>query len=156
MDNFKGQVTSAINELLESNNIHVCLLPANTTDQLQPMDVVVNKPVKDFLKRKFEQWYSDEVMSQLQCVSDFESAEIQPVDLSMAVVKELSACWLVEMAKYIADNPQFIVHGFQRPGIASALDSTENLVHEDSIDEESDMLSEDEDESDEDISVLND
>ena len=30
MDNFKGQVTAAINELLESNDIHVCLLPANT------------------------------------------------------------------------------------------------------------------------------
>ena len=32
MDNFKGQVTPAINELLEANNIHVCLLLPNTTD----------------------------------------------------------------------------------------------------------------------------
>ena len=48
MDNFKGQITSAVAELLESNNIHVCLLPSNTTDQLQPMDLSVNKPAKDF------------------------------------------------------------------------------------------------------------
>ena len=37
MDNFKGQITSSVTELLESNNIHVCLLPPNTTDHLQPM-----------------------------------------------------------------------------------------------------------------------
>ena len=45
-DNFKGQVTSTINDLLEQNNIHVCLLPANTTDLLQPLDIAVNKPAK--------------------------------------------------------------------------------------------------------------
>ena len=58
MDNFKGQVTTKINDLLEANNIHVCLLPPNTTDTLQPMDMSVNKPAKDYLKRIFEQWYS--------------------------------------------------------------------------------------------------
>ena len=54
MDNFKGQVTFRVSSLLEEYNIHVCLLPANTTDLLQPMDVAVNKPAKDFLKKKFE------------------------------------------------------------------------------------------------------
>ena len=49
MDNFKGLVTTTLNDLLEAHNI-VCLLPANTTNQLQPMDIVVNKPAKDFLK----------------------------------------------------------------------------------------------------------
>ena len=41
-------------------------------------------------------------------------------------------------------------------GISSALDGTKNLVHDGNADEESDMLSEDESESDEDISVLSD
>ena len=71
----------------------------------------------------------------------------------MAVVKELSAHWLVEMAEYIADDPQFVVNGFQRPGISSALDGTKNLGHEGNADEESNMFSE---ESDEDILVLSD
>ena len=38
----------AVTELLETNNIHVCLLPAKMTDLLQPMDVSANKPAKDF------------------------------------------------------------------------------------------------------------
>ena len=37
MDNFKGQVTESVTSLLEDHNIHICLLPANTTDLVQPM-----------------------------------------------------------------------------------------------------------------------
>jgi hypothetical protein len=41
----------------------VCYVPANITDILQPMDLAENKPVKDFLKSKFElsNWYAEEV-----------------------------------------------------------------------------------------------
>ena len=38
MDNFKGQTTDEVFEILEADNIHVNLLPFNTTSQLQPMD----------------------------------------------------------------------------------------------------------------------
>ena len=121
MDNFKGQITSTINSLLEAHDIHVCLLPANTTDLLQPMDISVNKPAKDFLKRKFEAWYSDEVIKQF-CGKDIDSVELQPIKMCLAELKILGAKWLVEMAEYISDNPQFIVIGFRRAGICAALD----------------------------------
>jgi len=48
MDNFKGQVTANINSLLEENNLHVCPIPPNTTDLLQPIDISFNKPPKSF------------------------------------------------------------------------------------------------------------
>ena len=54
VDNFKGQVISAVTELLDSNNIHICLLPPNVTDRVQPKDLSINKPAKDFLKPHFE------------------------------------------------------------------------------------------------------
>lgn len=151
MDNLKGQVTTTINELLEAHNINVCLLPPNTTDLLQPMDIAVNKPAKDFLKRKFEHWYSEEVMKQLQGVSDVESAELQPLNLCMAAVKELSVQWLVEMAEYIANNPQFIVNGFQHAGIPSALDGSEEV--EENTGGDSDELSDENYDSDEEFSL---
>ena len=34
MDNFKGQTTDKVFEILEADNIHVNLLPPNTTDRL--------------------------------------------------------------------------------------------------------------------------
>ena len=61
MDNFKGQVTEKISNLLDKHHLHVCLLPANTTDLLQPMDISVNKPAKSFLKEQFSIWYSEQL-----------------------------------------------------------------------------------------------
>ena len=54
MYNFKGQITPAMNELLEQHHIHSCLLSPNTTDHLQPMDLSVNKPAKAFLRGEFQ------------------------------------------------------------------------------------------------------
>ena len=74
------------------------LVPANCTDQLQPLNVAVNKPVKEFLRAQFHNWYSRQVCilraqfhdwyshqicSQLDCGTD----KIQPVDLRLAIVK---------------------------------------------------------------------
>ena len=67
--------------LLDAHNIHVCLLPANTTNRLQPMDISVNKPANNLLKRQFDQWYSEQVLAQLegQDTSDLNAVELQPL-----------------------------------------------------------------------------
>ena len=136
INNFKGQITPSMNNLLVENNILVTLLLPNTTDLLQPMDLTVNKPAKDFLKRKFEEWYSEQVLQQLDGhnLDDLESTDLQPVQLGMPVMKEVCAHWLVEMAEYVSDNSQFIVSGFVRSGISLAIDGTEFSVTEDSSD----------------------
>ena len=104
MDNFKGQITPAVNDLLDENDIHVCLLPPNTTDRLQPMDISVNKPAKDFLRQRFQEWYADQVLQQLHG-KEIDSVELEPISLSLPQLKELGAKWLVDMFKHIADNP---------------------------------------------------
>ena len=129
IDNFKGQITSGITALLEVHNIHVCLLPPNTTDLLQPMDLSVNKPAKDFLKQRFEEWYAHQVMSQLDG-NEGDSPDIEPVNLGLPMLKELGAKLLVQMAEYFSENPHLIVNGFVKAGIAGALD------HRDSSDQE--------------------
>ena len=43
-------------------------------------------------------------------------------------MRELNARWLVEMAEYISDNPQFIVNGFIRAGISELLDGCEDVI----------------------------
>ena len=50
-----------------------------------------------------------------------QSLEIQPIDLSLARLKEVSAQWLVD---YLSNNPQIIVNGFIEAGIPGALDES--------------------------------
>ena len=122
--NFKGQVTEKVSSLLEKCHLHVCLLPANTTNLLQPMDISMNKPAKSFLKEQFSIWYSEHLFKQFEDQSDvpLEDVTLDPVDLSLGNMKNIGAKWLVEAVKYIASNPQFIVNGFVRAGICRALD----------------------------------
>ena len=129
IDNFKGQVTQSVTDLLEDHNVHICLLPANTTDLLQPMDISVNKPAKDFLKRQFNRWYTDQVMKQLEERDDLEAAEIQPIEMGMPLMKEISAKWLVDVAQYLSDNQQIIMNGFVHSGIPGAVDGLQEDTH---------------------------
>jgi len=59
-DEFKGQLTGAVHSLLDSNHIYVVKVPPNCTGHLQPMDLSVNKSAKDFLRKQFQLWYSQQ------------------------------------------------------------------------------------------------
>ena len=153
MDNFKGQTTPSVTNLLKENNIHVCLLPPNMTDRLQPLDIAVNKPAKEFYRCKFQEWYSKEVSQQIDelggCV-----AALQPVDMGLPRMKELGAKWIEQMVEYISDNPQFIVRGFVRSGNSLALDgiSIEENPEEDSSDDDYEEEDDEEDTGNEEVS----
>ena len=53
--------------------------------------------------------------------------------------------WLVEMAEYISNHPNFLVNGFIRSDITAALDETEEPVALESGRQESSYCSSDED-----------
>ena len=80
---FKGQVTKEVFSILEDNNVYTVRVPANCTDRLQPMDLSVNKPAKEFMRRKFQEWYAIEVQKQL----DQGATDVTPVDLRMSIMK---------------------------------------------------------------------
>ena len=62
MDVFIGQMTNAVFKKLKKNNITVSLVSANMTHLVQALDLTVNGYFKQSMKRKFTQWYSNEVM----------------------------------------------------------------------------------------------
>ena len=123
-DHFKGQLTEKVTQLLEENNIHSVLIPAAYTGDLQPMDISVNKALKSFMRKKFSEWYAEQV-TELYC-----NGEDDPVDLSSALMKCLGARWIEQAIEYLADNPHFIVSGFRHAGIYAALEILDNDVDE--------------------------
>ena len=114
-DRFKGQCTDGILAMLERSNVRIAVVPANCTDRLQPLDVSVNKSVKEQLRRQFQLWYSDKISKQITddcCLTDAVT-----VDLSMSVVKPLSLKWLVSVNEHLINNPEIIVNGFKQAGL---------------------------------------
>ena len=107
----------------------------------------MNKPTKDFLRRKFDDWYSIQISRQLE--DDIETAQLVPLDLGFQILKELRAKWLTEMSQYISDNPLFITNGFIRAGITRVLDGIEHYDMSEDNNESAGSNSESETEDDE-------
>ena len=111
-DNFKGQCTEKLLKLLDSKNINVVLIPPNCTDRLQPLDLSVNKAAKEFLRKKFQNWYATQVCAQLDG-----KLEKEAIDLRLSVMKSLGAKWLIELYDYLKSKPDTIKNGFKEAGI---------------------------------------
>ena len=71
----------------ENNTISV-LVPSNCTAVLQPLDLSVNKPLKDQLRSRFQSWCSEQVSKQMNNGKQLEDTE---VDMKLSVMKPLSA-----------------------------------------------------------------
>ncbi len=112
-DCFKGQLSENIITILERNNIHSVIVPANCTDYLQPLDLTVNKVAKSFLKQKFSDWYASQVANQ----------PTEPVDLSTARMKSVGVGWLIELYEQIQNHPEHLVNGFHAAGIPQSIDA---------------------------------
>ena len=67
--------------------------------------------MKENLRKQFQNWCSSQVSKHT------DSAVMQPVDLSMSVVKPLGATWLMSTFDYIKVNPSIIINGFKGAGI---------------------------------------
>ena len=105
--------------LLEDNRIFYVTVPNNCTDILQPLDLSVNKPSKDKLRKGFSAWYAEEVKKQMENGTQVDSVN---VDMRMSVVKELSSRWIMSAYDYIRSSPDIIRNGFRKAGITSTIE----------------------------------
>ena len=113
IDNFSAQCTDDVLKLLENHNIDTVFVPPNCTGELQPIDICINKPVKDIMKNEFHQWYSDEIMAQ--------GEECNAIKFPLSVVKPLGARWLMKAFDHIQSHPELIMNGFRAAGITDAI-----------------------------------
>ena len=112
-DEFKGQLTPGIFSLLEANQVFVVKVPPNCTDCLQPMDLSLNKAVKEFLRKNFK--IGTLVRSK---------AFVTQMKVSLPWIyrlKPLGVDWLVKAHQYLQNNTSLAKNGFCAAGITSAL-----------------------------------
>lgn len=103
--------------MLESHGIVPIIVPANCTDKLQPIDVSINKPIKNKLRCRFRDWYASEVEKQLKTVK----VDQVKVEMTTAVMKVKSAQWMVSAVQEIQKHPEITVNGFRAAGILPAV-----------------------------------
>ena len=108
-DTFKGPTGSEMESLLLENNIISVFVPNSCTDVLQPLDLSVNKPLKDHLRSKFQSWYSEQVSKQM---NDGKQPEDIEVDMKLSVMKPLSARWIISAYDYVRMEAGIVRGGF--------------------------------------------
>ena len=73
--------------LLRANNIFVVKVPANMTHFFQPLDLTVSSSAKSFMKEKFAEWYTQEIIESLEKVVELDDIEIK---FLMSIMKPLA------------------------------------------------------------------
>ena len=88
MDIFSSLKTSAVLDCFKDNNMEFVCVPANMTHLLQLLDLTVIVYVKKFTNRKFSEWYSSQIMKQLD---DGKELHVIDLDLKLSKLKPLHA-----------------------------------------------------------------
>ena len=118
-DVFRGQTTPAIKSLLAENHISMVLVPSHCTDKLQPLDIAINKPMKDALKDQFQSWYTVQVQKKLE--EGLTPADELTIDATMTAIKGKSLKWIISAWKSIEQRPAKATNGFRKAGILDAI-----------------------------------
>ena len=115
LDFFSAQLGEDFRQLMLSKNLVYVYVPANCTSKLQPMDLSVQKCVKDRMRNSFEDYYAELVANSPETKTELK------VDLGMTTLKPLSAKWLVSAIDYLKARPHIVYNGFKAAGIAECL-----------------------------------
>ena len=89
-------------------------VPKNLMAHFQPLDLNVNGHAKQFLKRKFENWYAEQVTKEIEKGVNVLSVNIET---KLSIVKPLHARWLITFYDHMQNNRQMIITAFEMAGI---------------------------------------
>ena len=120
MDVFTGQMTSEVLDLLRDNKILLSNVPPNITKFYQPLDLTVNGYAKRFMARKFNDWYTEQISSQLDKGTPVDEIDIK---LRLSLMKPLHAGWTVDLYNHMtsAEAKKIIDSEWTSSGIKNAI-----------------------------------
>ena len=110
---FEGQCISQVLKILEENNI--LSVTTAQSDRLQPLDLSVNKPAKDYGRTRFQEWgYGDNICKQL------EKGVNEDVYMWMSCIYETPTCTMDDQFAWslgFISKINMIINGFCATGI---------------------------------------
>ena len=110
-DVFKGQTTQQVKDVILANNCVYVFVPENLTNHFQPLDLNVNGQAKQFLKRKFESWYADQVTKEIEKGTNVYSLNIET---KLSVFKPLHSRWLISIYDHMQNSREMIMKASHR------------------------------------------
>ncbi|CAC5407902.1 unnamed protein product [Mytilus coruscus] len=116
LDVYRAHTGEKLLSHLKKNDIISLFVPAACTDKLQPLDLSVNREYKEQLKSNFHDWYSAQVVQQLNHQEDItgERAPMVIVDLKTSVMKPVHAQWIVSTPQIMSTRTDQIKSGFRK------------------------------------------
>lgn len=118
LDSFRGHLQESVRAKFKELRTDLAVIPGGLTSMLQPLDVSLNKPFKDNVRRLYAEW-----------MAEGEHA-LTPGGKIKRPSVELLCSWVSEAWGMIDVN--MVARSFKKTGISNALDATEDhLVWDD-------------------------
>jgi len=143
-DSFRGHLEESVKTKFKHHNFHLAVIPAGLTSECQPLDVSINKPFKDYMRKEWNEW---------MCQGG--AGETAAGNLKRARISDV--CGWVKRS-WDAISNQIIFNSFKKCAISNMLDGSEDdMVYEeiDKLIEEYEKENLDEFEDDVEIEIVN-
>ena len=124
MGTFKGQDNDTLKKLCAENSCDVVIVPHNLTNKFQPLDLPVNKAAKSFIQIKYNDWFANQVFTQLQNGKDHTDVKISS---KLSDLKLIHVIWIVDCYNHVIKEKEMVVRGFNSAGISQALQNAEEI-----------------------------
>ena len=88
----KKKEDTKVTDMIEENDCVKVFVPANLTHEFQPLDLTVNGVAKEFLNKKFGDWYAKQITDELEKGTDVYKID---VNTTLTVMKPVHAKWVI-------------------------------------------------------------
>lgn len=119
-DSFRGHLEESVKAKFRQHNFQLAVIPAGLTSLCQPLDVSINKPFKDNLRKEWHEWMCQGGAG-ITAAGNLKRAKISDV-----------CGWVKRSWDAISD--QIIFNSFKKCAISNMLDGSEDDIVYEEID----------------------
>ena len=122
LDSFKAHGTDSTAKEFKAKNTVTTIIPGCCTSKIQPLDVSINRPFKDSLRRSWCEYIQSMVQVR-------ESTDSMPLEKIPKFTKQQVVDWVVKAWRELQKRQKLIVKSFFKVyGISSRLDGSEDKL----------------------------